>query len=640
ALTLDVWLEGLFSDRIGSVLRNSLATAEAYEQEHRDTLQSETLAMAADVRREAQRGISGAQLNALIAQQAKLRNLHQAYVFNTEKAIIARGEFSYLFNFDPPTDEDLARAQQSGEVVLIADPAGDEIRALVFLGNIGAYLYVSRYAQGAVLRLLDQTSQTVEFYDNLEVTRRDLMFEWAAWYMAVALVVVMTSIIAGFWFAERLAKPVGRLAGAAEQVGAGDLDVRVKEERGSDEIAVLSRVFNRMTGQLKGQRDALIEARDDTERRRLFIEAVLSGVTAGVIGLDSDGRIDLINDAAEDMLGLPSGTPHGRALHAIAPGLHGLLEEARAAPSGIARGEFRQVVRGQDREFLARVAPKSPDDPAEGDVLTFDDMTALASAQRVAAWGDVARRIAHEIKNPLTPIQLSADRLRRKFSDKLGEEGDKFDQLLDVITRQAGDIRRMVDEFSKFARMPEPALDEQDLTALVSETVLLQREARAGITYREHLPNEPVLLSLDRGLMGQVLTNLLQNAADAIDARIERDGPDAPAPAINVGLEEGNRAWRLTIADNGIGLPAENRDRLTDPYVTNRVKGTGLGLAIVKKIVEQHGGELLLANADPALEGEEGLDGARITVRLPKPAGREVTSSKGAETGAKTGEAA
>ncbi|MEM1162799.1 MAG: PAS domain-containing sensor histidine kinase, partial [Pseudomonadota bacterium] len=213
ALTLDVWLESLFSDRIGSVLRNSLSTAEAYEQEHRDTLKSESVAMAADIRREAQRGLTQVGLNTLIEQQAKLRNMHQAYVFNIDKAIIARGEFSYLFNFEPPTDAHLAEAQQSGDVVLISDPDGDEIRALVFLGQLGAYLYVSRFAQGDVLRLLDQTSQTVEFYDNLEATRRNLMFEWAAWYMAVALIVVMTAIMAGFWFAERLAKPVGRLAG-------------------------------------------------------------------------------------------------------------------------------------------------------------------------------------------------------------------------------------------------------------------------------------------------------------------------------------------------------------------------------------------------------------------------------------------
>jgi len=364
--------------------------------------------------------------------------------------------------------------------------------------------------------------------------------------------------------------------------------------------------------------DALVEGRDETEKRRQFIEAVLSGVTAGVIGLDRAGRVDLINDAAAEMLGLHAAGCTGRPLAAVAPGMEGLLIAARQAPSAVARGDVRQIVRGESREFLAQVAPKSPDDPDEGYVLTFDDITALASAQRMAAWGDVARRIAHEIKNPLTPIQLSADRLRRKFAAQLGEDGPGFTQCLDVITRQAGDIRRMVDEFSKFARMPEPAMEEHDLRGLIQEAVLLQRGAHGGVDYRTVLPATPVVLGLDRGLISQLLTNLLQNAADALEARAERDGDAAPAPAIRVALEEGGRSWRLIIADNGIGLPQSDRARLTDPYVTTRAKGTGLGLAIVQKIAEQHGGEVQLGDAG----GLDGLDGAHVTVRLPKPAGR------------------
>jgi two-component system nitrogen regulation sensor histidine kinase NtrY len=284
----------------------------------------------------------------------------------------------------------------------------------------------------------------------------------------------------------------------------------------------------------------------------------------------------------------------------------------------VARGEARQSVRGEEREFLARVAPKLAEDLSEGFVLTFDDMTTLASAQRMAAWGDVARRIAHEIKNPLTPIQLSADRLRRKFRGRLGDDSDSFEQYLDVITRQASEIRRMVDEFSKFARMPEPVPAPHDLAALVREAVVLQQAARGSVDYALSLPDRPLPAVVDRGLIGQVLTNLLQNATDAIDARAERDGEAAPPGRIAVTLEEGARTLRLTVEDNGVGLPPENRERLTDPYVTTRAKGTGLGLAIVKKIVEQHSGKLVLGDAG----GIDGMDGARVTVRLPKAAGR------------------
>ena len=627
-LTLGVGLENLFSDRIGSVVRNSLATAEAYEREHRSKVHSDALAMAGDLNRAARQGITVAQLNEFVSSQALIRELSRAYVFNLDKEIIARSEFSYLFNFIPPSDAQIAGARR-GEVVLIPDPARNEIRALIYLANFfDSFLYVSRPVQGDVLRLLDETRGTVQFYERLERERGSILLDYALIYLGFALFVILAAIALGLWFAERLAKPVGRLAGAAAKVGAGDLDVRVKEERGSDEIAMLSRVFNRMTGQLKGQHDALTTAREESERRRLFFEAVLSGVTAGVIGLDGQGRIDLINESAADMLGLDAHAHYGAALASVSPGLHGLYENARAAPSAVARGELRHMVRGESREFVARVAPKSPDAVEEGHVVTFDDITALASAQRVAAWGDVARRIAHEIKNPLTPIQLSADRLRRKFARQLGEDGVKFEQLLDVITRQAGDIRRMVDEFSKFARMPEPKLESHDLSSLVSEAVLLQREARSDIAYAWSDAG-PAPVTVDRGLIGQVLTNLLQNAADAIDSRRERDGDAAPPGRIAIHAEEGARNWRLAIADNGIGLPTENRDRLTDPYVTHRAKGTGLGLAIVKKIVEQHGGEVQLGDA----VGIDGLDGALITIRLPKSASRTAPDNE-------TGEAA
>ncbi|MEM7423126.1 MAG: PAS domain-containing sensor histidine kinase [Pseudomonadota bacterium] len=617
-LTLGIGLENLFSDRIGSVVRNSLTTAEAYQLEHRRKIRSDIFAMARDLNREASSGLTQQRLNDLVKQQALLRELPTAYVFTQAKEIIARGEFSYLFNFVPPSDAHLAAARR-GEVVLIEDPANNEIRGLVYLPNFfDAFLYVSRTVQGDVLTLLRDTGQTVLFYERLERERGSVLVDYAIIYLGFALCVILAAIMLGLWFAERLARPVGRLAGAAELVGAGDLDVRVKEERGGDEIAMLSRVFNRMTGQLKGQRDALLQARDETESRRFFIEAVLSGVTAGVIGLDSTGRIELVNDAACQLLDIEADAANGQSLRRIAPGLAGVLEEARATGNAVARGQVRQVVEGENREFTARVAPKNPDDPDEGYVVTFDDVTALASAERMAAWGDVARRIAHEIKNPLTPIQLSADGMRRKLSKQFPGEGAAFDHYLDVITRQAGDIRRMVDEFAKFARMPEPAMAELDLGPLIDDTVLLQREARPGIDYKLKIPQEPAVINADRGLIGQVLTNLLQNAADAIEARVEQDGDAAPDPVVWLELEQGPRNWRLSITDSGVGLPEKERDRLTDPYVTTRAKGTGLGLAIVKKIIEQHGGELNLGNAT----SPDGPDGARITIRLPKPAVR------------------
>ncbi len=611
-LSVNLGIETWFSERVGSVVRNALATAEAYEREHRNNIRGDVLAMANDLNRAAAEGVAPPRLGDIVRQQALIRELPEAFVFNSNQEILARGEFSYLFSFEPPTPAQLERAR-AGEVVIMEDNANNEIRALVYLTNyFDAFLYVSREVQGEVLRLLDETQATVRLYEQLERDRNSLLFDFALIYLGFAALVIVAAILLGLWFAERLAKPVGRLAGAADRIGAGDLEARVKEERGSDEIALLSRAFNRMARQVKGQRDALVTAHRETERRRQFTEAVLAGVSAGVIGIDAEGRIDLANAAAADLLGLEGTDLVGRPLDEVAPGFTGLVAGSAKAAGGVVRGEVRAVVEGQPREFLARYAPRVPGRPNEGHVLTFDDITALASAQRMAAWGDVARRVAHEIKNPLTPIQLSADRMRRRYAERLGEDGPRFEHYVSVITRQAAEIRRMVDEFSRFARMPEPVLASEDLAEILRDAVTLQREGRSDIDYRLDLPDGPAPLLCDRGLVMQCLTNLMQNAADAIDARRERDGAAAPPARIAVALQAGGRNWRISVSDTGVGLPDEARDRLTEPYVTTRKTGTGLGLAIVTKILEQHGGELVLGDAD----GSDGCDGARAVMRL------------------------
>ncbi|MEM6679173.1 MAG: PAS domain-containing sensor histidine kinase [Pseudomonadota bacterium] len=685
-LSVNFGVESWFSERVGSVVGNALEVARAYEREHRENIRGDVLAMANDLNRAAaDGGITGAQLNEIVVNQAILRELPEAFVFNSDREIVARGEFSYLFSFEPPTDNQVARAR-AGEVVITQDDANNEIRALVYLTNFfDAFLYVSRDVEGEVLRLLDETQDTVRLYEQLEAERGSLLRDFAIIYVGFALLVICSATLLGFWFAERLARPVGRLAGAAERIGRGDLDVRVKEERGGDEISILSRSFNRMASELKGQRDALIAANRETERRRRLTEAVLSGVTAGVLGLDEEGCINLVNEAATALLDIDAAEAYGEPLTEVATAFLPLLEAADRSPSGVGAGEVRLMVGGQQREFLCRVAMKSPDAPEEGHVITFDDITALASAQRMAAWGDVARRIAHEIKNPLTPIQLSADRMRRKFAGRLGEEGASVERMLDVITRQAGEIRRMVDAFSRFARMPEPDMGPEDLGEMVREAVLLQEgggaaeaalsqeaataasrgqpcpEPHAPIAFELHLPKGPVPVTADRGLLGQCLTNLLQNAADAIESRREQEGYDGPG-LVRVSLIARGRGWRLDIADNGIGLPDLGRDRLTDPYVTTRKKGTGLGLAIVQKIVEQHGGTLALgdapsrgAKAGPSAASDTPPDaasaatpgatqgagpddpytGAQVTLRLPRSAPRGAGHS--AETGAQQG---
>ncbi len=618
AITLNFGLEGWFSDRVRNVVSNSLAAAQAYEDEHRVTLQTDarTLAEFLDDQKARYPLLSGGQLRELLTrgQLQMQRALPKAYVIDGDRELRARGERSYLFDYSPPTPEEVERAR-NGEIVVIQDWEHNEFRALLRLGAFADYyLYVSRDVDGKILSLLDDTKETVTLYQQLEADRGRMVFEFALIYLGFALAVILTAMWMGLWFAEKLARPVGRLAGAAERVGQGDLDVRVREEEGEDEIALLGRTFNEMTRQVKNQRDALIAANEETERRRRLFDSVLSGVTAGVVGLDGLGRIEMLNAAAAGLLGLDPADAIDRPLTQAVPEFEGLLERLDTRKAPVTQAEVRLRRDSRERDLLVRIAARVAGDGAlEGYVVSFDDVTDLVVAQRMAAWGDVARRIAHEVKNPLTPIQLSAERLRRKFGPMVGEQRESLEQYADVIVRQTNDLRRIVDEFSKFARMPAPDRKPLDLGKLLGDSVLLQESARPDINYVLTLPDHAVLAHLDGTMINQALTNLLKNAAEAIDDRPE--ARQAERKEIRVALTSGEDALTIDIQDNGAGLPDEPA-RLFEPYVTHRAKGTGLGLPIVKKIVEEHDGTLELKPA-PIFEGGAGA-GAWVHMVLPR----------------------
>ncbi|MFW5655823.1 MAG: sensor histidine kinase, partial [Roseicyclus sp.] len=412
-------------------------------------------------------------------------------------------------------------------------------------------------------------------------------------------------------------------ASAAQRVGQGDLDVRVEEERTDDEIAMLGQLFNQMTRQLKGQRDALIEQNAATEARRRLFDSVLTSVTAGVIGLDAHGRIDFVNRSAIRLLGLVEQRDTGLSLKAAVPEFGALLERLTRSFSESVQEEIKLTRRGKQESLLVRMATRRNTEGAlEGYVVAFDDVTELVSAQRMAAWGDVARRIAHEIKNPLTPIQLSAERIRRKFGGRLDEaESEQLADMTERIVRQTGDLRRIVDEFSRFARMPEPVRKAEDLARLLSDAVAMQEAGQPDVRFETEIPEGPVMAELDATMIGQALTNLMKNAGEAIETLQERGAPEDHAAVIRVTMQTDPREAVIRIADSGIGLP-EDRARLFEPYVTTREKGTGLGLPIVKKIVEEHGGTLSLQDA-PVFEGQSRA-GAMAVIRLPLPA-RETT---------------
>jgi two-component system nitrogen regulation sensor histidine kinase NtrY len=610
-----VGLEGWFSDRVRQVVGNSLAAAQAYEAEQRRDLAQDARALAFTINQARRAGVLVSDSELLSDGQRQIqRGLREAYLIDGTGEIRARGDRSYLFDFEAPTDANL-QAANGNEVVIIEDWPNNEFRALLRLSAfVDRFLYISRNVDGELLSLLDETQETVLLYQQLESERGRLLFEFGLLYLAFAVILILAAIWLGLWFAERLSGPVGRLTGAAQQVGAGDLNVQVREEDGDDEIAMLSRYFNQMTKQLKAQRDTLIDNTEQIERRRRLFDSVLSSVTSGVVGLDAKGRVRFVNRSAESLLDW-SDDHQSLVISDAVPEFAALFETIRTAPANTVQGEVKVSRHGRLENLLVRMATRrSEDGRLEGYVVAFDDVTDLVSAQRMAAWGDVARRIAHEIKNPLTPIQLSAERIKRKFSPKLEDDRESLEQMTDVIVRQTGDLRRIVDEFSKFARMPEPERKRVDLNALVEDAVLLQQTGQPDVHFVADLPTEEVFCELDSTMINQALTNLIKNAGEAIESLREEGAPDGYQPAIHVSLSTHDGLAEITIADNGIGLP-EDRARLFEPYVTTRSEGTGLGLPIVRKIIEEHGGSLVLEDA-PVFDGQTRF-GAMAVVKLP-----------------------
>ncbi len=617
-LSINIGLEGWFSDRVRSVVGSSLSAAQAYEAVQRDDLAADVVTLAGYLNEAKRKSpfIRDDQLRPLLSQAQAVvqRGLKEAYLVDGTGALKTRGEKSYLFDFEPLTAEHLRLARE-GNTVLIPDWKNNEFRALVRLDAYAdRFLYVTRTVDGSILSLLDETQETVKLYNQLESERGRLLFNFGLIYLGFALILILAAVWLGLWFAERLSRPVGRLAGAAERVGGGDLDVQVTEEEGDDEIASLGRMFNQMTRQLKGQRAALIETNAQTESRRRLFDSVLSNVTAGVIGLDSDGDIDFVNRAAEKLLDLAGGqvdTP----LAVAVPEFAALFDRLRDAGTNAVQEEVRLTRRGKLESLLVRMSTRrSETGDLEGYVVAFDDVTDLVSAQRMAAWGDVARRIAHEIKNPLTPIQLSAERIKRKFASQVRDHED-LEQYTDVIVRQTNDLRRIVDEFSRFARMPEPDRRDCDLGDLVRGAVLLQENGQPGVRFVKDIPDDPLPMELDATMIGQALTNLIKNAGEAIESYQEKSKPADFVPEIRVSLSADDSEAVIRISDNGTGLPPD-RARLFEPYVTTREKGTGLGLPIVKKIIEEHGGTLALLDA-PVFDGND-HPGAMAEIRLPR----------------------
>ncbi len=614
-LLFDFGLQGWFSDRVRTAIEASTAVARAYLEEHKNTIRSDALAISLDLDRQ---GVSlvlnPARFSRVLASQVGERSLTEAMVFDRSKRVIGRAGYSLLLDFDPEVPDWALRRADLGEVVVLTTDADDRVRALLRLqGFTNSYLFVGRLVDPQVLAHIDRTKNAAQLYQELEGKRSNLQITFALIFAVVALLLLLAAVWVGLAFANQLSRPIAQLIDAAARVGAGDLRVRLQDFDGAAEVGSLARAFNRMTGELGSQRHELLETNRELDNRTRFIEAVLGGVSAGIIGMDSHGEVTLLNLSACKLLSVEADTLIGKTLGEAVPEMAKLLKIATRRPRRVAESMVK-LNRGDriERHFLVRIAAEHDDKSIIGFVATFDDVTELLSAQRKAAWADVARRIAHEIKNPLTPIQLSAERLKRKYMDEIKNDPGTFKTCTDIIIRQVGDIGRMVDEFSSFARMPAPVIAKENLSEILDQALFLQKSAHPDIVFTLDAPRENISLACDREQFSRALTNLLQNACDAIERRPTPAGGEMPPGIVTVRVAQEGRNRVVEVADNGVGLPIKERSRLAEPYVTTREEGTGLGLAIVKKIMEDHGGNLQLSDRPGG--------GALATLILPRTA--------------------
>lgn len=604
-----------FSDNVRTAVVESQAVATAYLEEHKQVIKADTLAMANDIDRNAPflSDFQPAELERLMDTQSIIRNLSEAIIFDEAGKIVTRSSLTFTLTFENIPNY-LIQQAGDGDVVVLTSENEDRVRALVKLNNWNdSYLYVGRRIDPTVLGHLEATQDAAAKYSELEGSYSGLQITVTMIFIVVALLLLLAAIWVGIVLARQLVMPITTLISVSDRVRGGDLTARVPEQKQIEEFDYLASSFNRMTSQIEEQRNELIAANRMLDQRRRLTETVLAGVSAGVVGVDDKGQITFANSAAAELFEKEAGEIVGQNISAVVPDIESHLDKAHKNTSKITQFETPYLSEGgTKKELHVRIAIELIGDEEQGAVMTFDDITELQSAQRKAAWADVARRIAHEIKNPLTPIQLSAERLKRKYLGEIKSDPDTFEICTETIIRHVEDIGRMVNEFSDFARMPVANLQPQALDQHIADVIMLQKQAhrKIKIEFFNELDSLAIVMCDDHQIR-QALMNLMQNAIDAIHQGEEEGG----TIQLTQKEIEGEKI-ALIVSDSGVGLPEnEDKSKLTEPYVTHRPKGTGLGLAIVKKIMEDHGGKIIVG-ADKLLEDKK-LSGASIALVFP-----------------------
>jgi two-component system nitrogen regulation sensor histidine kinase NtrY len=603
-VTIDRGLDRLFSGPTRDVIQNSLIIARAYMQGHAQLIRGDILGMANDIAHARPLYDQDRQsFRELLTASAASRNLPGAMLIDKDRNVLETAQTGIPLAFAAPPSEFLGNVTESEPEIAVL-PEENNVAAVIRLRAFNdTFLYVARQLDPHVVAQLKQTEASVAEYAEIESRRLGIQVNFALIFAVIALTILMASILIGLNFANWLVAPIRRLMSAANIVSTGDLHVQVPVLRSEGDLAQLGETFNKMTQELRTQRDELVSASDLIDSRRRFIEAVLSSASAGIIGVDASGSVGILNRSAEKLIGHAESETLDHPLSDVLPELDEMMKTARESTQRLVQGQITINREGHERNLSVRVTAEQTSQTRDSYIITLDDITELVSAQRTSAWADVARRIAHEIKNPLTPIQLSAERIRRKFGKVITEDKAVFEQCTETIVRQVDDIRRMVDEFSRFARMPKPVIEGEDVADTVRQAVFLMRVGHPDLHIEAEIRDESMRAQFDRRLISQALTNIIKNATEAIEAV---PASELDKGRIDVIAARENDDIVIDVIDNGIGLPKVSRARLLEPYVTTREKGTGLGLAIVGRVLEDHGGRIELNDASDIRPGARG----------------------------------
>lgn len=624
SVTLNLGLDRWFDTNTRDIVSSSQSLTTAYIRETALNLQSTSFSMLQEL--DAQRTLYSLDRGGFIRYitlQAGGRGLLGAFLVREDGDVIVKSETGVEARLPPPT-EDALKTAVDGKPVIIPPGNSNFVGAVIKMREIpDLYLYTVRAVDQQILEAMRLMEANTQRYQEMDANRIPTQIAFALLYFGLTLIVLLSAIWTGIAVADRLVRPIRLLIGAADDVAAGNLDISVPVRSSDGDVGALSGTFNNMVAELKSQRNELLSAKDQIDERRRFSEAVLSGVTAGVIGIESDGSISILNRSAEHMFGVSSQDAIGKSLSSIAPEIGQAFEVTRTTGRTVHREQVSMTRGGVARNFNVQVTVEDAESDDYSYVVTVDDITDLVQAQRSSAWADVARRIAHEIKNPLTPIQLSAERIRRRYGKVITEDREVFDQCTETIIRQVGDIGRMVDEFSAFARMPKPEMRAMDLREALREASFLIEVSRQDIHFNHEYGSEKLIGSFDSRLLGQAFGNVIKNASEAIDAVSKEERGEG---YILVRSQKIDGQLVVDVIDNGKGLPGDDRQKLLEPYMTTREKGTGLGLAIVRKIVEEHGGHLELHDAPADFHGGRG---AMIRMIFPEVSAGSVGKEEG-----------